>query len=202
MTTTLIPPQPLTALAPDFRRRKTSREDCDCLEQAGRLTERYELIDGEILLKMPQHRPHALTLLTISQCLMRLFGNEFVQTQLPIEVGVSDRTYNYPEPDVALLVSPTLSYRNTAPVPSEVRLLVEISDSTLSGDLIKKAELYARSEIAFYWVADVANRQLHLHSNPKDGGYTVTTYREGEIVPIGDTGETVPVADLFPLTEA
>ncbi len=198
MTTTLIPPQPLTALAPDFRRRKTSREDCDCLEQAGRLTERYELIDGEILLKMPQHRPHVLTLFEVVDCLTRLFGADYIQMQLPIEVRVSDRTYNYPEPDVVVLKNPRKTYRDLAPVPSEVRLLVEISDSTLSGDLIKKAELYARSEIAFYWVADVANRQLHLHSNPKDGGYTVTTYREGEIVPIGDTGETVPVADLFP----
>jgi hypothetical protein len=43
-----------------------------------------------------------------------------------------------------------------APRPGDLRLAVEISDTTLGFDLTTKAELYARAGIVEYWVVDVA----------------------------------------------
>ena len=202
MPTTLLQPDPTPVLTPVLSRQtcriRFSREDCERLEKSGFLTQRYQLIDGDILLRMAQHRPHVLTLFEVVDCLVRLFGNDYTQTQMPIEVSPDNQKYNYPEPDIAVLKQPRKTYRNAAPAPEEIRLLVEISDSTLTDDLVKKATLYATSGVAYYWIVDRDNRKLFVHSEPRDGVYTVTEHTPGETVSVGETGETLAVSELFP----
>ena len=71
-------------------RLQLSRAACLRLEEMGRLPPRYELIAGEILVKMSPKRLCILTLLEITDCLTRLFGQDYVQTRMPIEVSVQD----------------------------------------------------------------------------------------------------------------
>ena len=62
-----------------------------------------------------------------------------------------------------------------------MRLLVEVSDSTLRLDLSTMASLYARAGIVEYWVMDVGARRVIVHRDPRAGCYTsVTAYGEGE----------------------
>jgi Uma2 family endonuclease len=49
---------------------------------------------------------------------------------------------------------------DTAPRPSEVRLVIEIDSARDLGD---KAQLYAATGIAEYWVVDMTRRRLHVH---------------------------------------
>ncbi len=61
--------------------------------------------------------------------------------------------------------------------------MVEIADSTLKFDLTVKAALYARADIAEYWILDVAGKRLIAHRNPISGTYTsVVVYSENEII--------------------
>jgi Uma2 family endonuclease len=80
-----------------------------------------------------------------------------------------------------------------------VRLLVEVSDSTLGFDLTRKAGLYARAEIVEYWVFDIAARRLIVHRDPIAGRYqSVLEYGEQEAVaPLAARDVAVQVRDAF-----
>ena len=180
-------------------RLQLSRVACSRLEEMGLLPPHYELIAGEILVKASQNRPHVLTLLEIVDCLTRLFGQDYVQPQMPIEVFFQDREFNYPEPDLAVLKNPRKSYRSAAPDPTEVRLVIEVSDSTLRNDLTTKVQLYARAAIALYWVVDVVNRRVFVHSDLREGNYgSLTEYGENSFILVLDSKEKVAVSSLFP----
>ncbi len=56
------------------------------------------------------------------------------------------------------------------PQPGDIRLLVEISDTSLKYDLSVKAALYARAGIFEYWVVDVNGRRLIAHRDPEGAG--------------------------------
>lgn len=167
------------------------------------LTERYELLDGEIILKVGQNQPHAMTVSRVVFYLMGVFGPERVQTQTDIEVAVEDQATNRPQPDVAVLSQPDYEYTDT-PQGTDLVLVVEVSHTTLRDDLRTKAPLYARAGIPEYWVMDVSGRRLLAHQEPVDGVYArVTAYTEEEIVatPAVPAGNT-RVTDLLPPSQA
>jgi len=70
-----------------------------------------------------------------------------------------------------VLLKPSQEYRKGNPQPADIRLLVEISDSSLAFDLKVRARLYARAGIVEYWVFDVPARRLVVHRNPLNGSY-------------------------------
>jgi Uma2 family endonuclease len=84
------------------RRKRWTREECRHLRAAGFLPGHYELIDGEIIEKMPKNPPHRIALMLLAAWLESLFGRFFVQTQDPIVLPVPDNNSTEPEPDVAV----------------------------------------------------------------------------------------------------
>jgi Uma2 family endonuclease len=176
-----------------------AREDCECLERDGYLEPgKYELIEGNIIPKMSQKRPHINTNTVIISRLIRLFGENYVQLPGPIDVSPEDNPTSHPEPDAAVLKRPATEYSND-PRPSDIHLVVEVSDSTLRFDLGTKANLYARAEIVEYWVVDVNTRQLHVHRNPVNGVYqNITVLGEQDSVTLlAKPNDTIPVSDLL-----
>lgn len=73
----------------------------------------------------------------------------------------------------------------------EVRLAVEISDSTLDMDLGRKARLYASHGVPEYWVVDVEARLIHQLWAPEGDAYA----RRREVA-FGERVEAVTVAGL------
>ena len=57
------------------------------------------------------------------------------------------------------------------PEPPDVRLLVEVADSSLPYDRRTKFPLYARSGIAEAWLIDLDAGRLEIHRDPSDAGY-------------------------------
>jgi Uma2 family endonuclease len=185
-------------------RKRWTRDDCAFLERVGFLPERYELIDGVIIDKMGQNRPHAITITLLIKWLIAVFGGDFVQCQLSIEVADADRPTYLPEPDASVIMQSVTTYLSEPPGPGDLRLVAEVSDSTLRGDLTIKAALYARAEIPEYWVLDVTGRRLFVHRNPVGGAYTsVERYSETESVATEAFPEkATTVADLLPPVSA
>ena len=101
-------------------RKRWTREECYRLMEEGKLTGRWELIDGEILSKMSQKPPHRITLMLIEQWLKALFGALNVQTEKPIAIPGAAGETNEPEPDVAVTLEPTTAYTDRHPAPEEV----------------------------------------------------------------------------------
>ena len=82
---------------------------------------------------------------------------------------------NRPEPD-DLWLKPK-RYGQTRPTAEDVLLLIEVSDSSIRSDLFEKADLYAESFIAEYWVIDSKSSRIHVMSD-SDG----KQYRKIEVV--------------------
>lgn len=188
---------PDTGMPPN--RKRMTREECNFLERGGFLTERYELLDGEIILKVGQNQPHAMSVSRLIFRLMGIFGPERVQMQTTIEVAAPDRETNRPEPDVMVFTRPDYELTGTRS-EADLLLVAEVSDTTLRDDLRTKAALYARAGIPEYWVLDVIGRRLIIHLSPADGQYTqVLAYTEEETVASQAAPQaSVRIADLLP----
>ncbi|MFN7291354.1 MAG: Uma2 family endonuclease [Pirellula sp.] len=91
---------------------------------------------------------------------------------------------NRPEPDI-LWLKPK-RYGATRPTAADVMLLIEVSDSSLANDLQIKADIYAESGVAEYWVVDIPASRIHVMTK-SDGRH----YRSIEIV--------VPPSPLSPM---
>jgi len=155
-----------------------SRRDYYQMLEAGILTEdsRVELIEGEILALAAQNKRHAYCTTRLNRILVNRFGEGYhVRVQLPIIVD----EYSEPEPDFAVVTEEQLV--KSPEHPTQAVLLVEVSDTSLAFDRIKKARLYARAEFPEYWVVNLRERSLIVHTHPGANGYEhVATFLEDD----------------------
>ena len=166
--------------------------------------ESFELLEGELIFKV-KNRRHFAALRRVLAYLRGAFGDDVLQHEMPIQVSDSptDDDATLPEPDVALLRQPSDSFLEEAPRPSDIRLLIEIADSTRARDLGSKAQLYAAAGIPEYWVLDLTRRLLHIHRQPSSEDWReVRQLTEKEqAAPQEAPQATVLVADLLPPVE-
>jgi Uma2 family endonuclease len=132
-----------------------------------------------------------------------VFGLEYLWIEDPLRLCSPEGIFTEPEPDLAVLAHPAADYAEP-PEPGDVRLLIEIADSTLDFDLGQKADRYAASSLADYWVLDVKGRRVIVHRDPVDGKYTsVLSYAADELVaPLAAPDAGVLVRELFAPEEA
>lgn len=147
--------------------------------------ENLELINGDLIDRMGKRRPHILWQHRILWWLQSVFGPEFVESESPTDVSIEDNPTSEPEPDLKVTAKPIEAYL-TNPPPGDVRLIVEVSDSTLNFDLTVKAALYARAAMIEYWVVDIPGSRLIVHRDPSQGVYaSVIAYGfEDELTPL------------------
>jgi len=165
------------------------------------LDKKVELIDGEII-EMPIAKgPHVMSVHLTTKALEKVFGKgPFVRRQSGLNLGPETEA----EPDLAVVVGDVRDY---AEHPTTAFLVVEVSDTTLSYDRNRKASLYARSNLADYWIVNLVDRQLEVHRNPvadasQPHGFryaTVTVLGPSDAVaPLAAPAAQVAVADLLP----
>ncbi len=195
LTTLPEPPVPLFA-----HRKRWTRAEFGMLASAGVNTEKLELIEGDLIVKMPKNRPHVNGVLYLMFWLMDTFGRERVNAEAPIDVAREDNPLNEPEPDLIVLKRESRTFRTGPPQPADLDLVVEISDTSLGFDLDVKANLYARAGIADYWALDINGRPLIVHRDPTPAGYrSVVAYGESEKVsPLAAPDHELLVAAIFP----
>ena len=156
-----------------------------------------ELLDGDIVPKRAIKCNHSLVQAALFIVLMRLFGQNHVMP--PVSVPIGDDSM--PEPDVSVTKKPGGAYVGQDYLqPGDVRVVIEVSDTTIDDDLTRKAGIYARGGIAEYWVLDVAARRLLIHGSPTATGYThVMQYDEADTAaPLALPAATFLVSDLLP----
>jgi len=126
-----------------------------------------ELIEGEIIKMSPEGVEHTYTNYQIDKYLTQLLdGLAVVREAHPITLDNSE-----PEPDLAIVRLPDHLYRTRQPKAEDIYWLIEISKNTLTIDLTTKANLYARNGIPEYWVIDLINRRLIVHTQPQSTHY-------------------------------
>lgn len=123
--------------------------------------ERVELIEGEIVPMGPHNLPHADRITVLTKLFVRAFGDTHdIRVQLPLTVG----DHSEPEPDFAILTAE--QGRSGRRHPSTADLVIEIADSSLAFDRSEKASLYARAEIAEYWLINLVHGRLEVRTRP------------------------------------
>ncbi len=143
---------------------------------------RFELIRGEII-EMPWHSwVHMGRVNKLNRVFTSRLG-ESVVVSVQNEVHIPDlKPMSRPKPDVALLKPLPEFFGPWAPVPDEVLLLVEISDTSLRYDRTTKTPLYAEAGIQEYWILNIVEQVLEVYAEPVNG-----EYRRTQILKPGDT---------------
>ncbi|MGI8746374.1 MAG: Uma2 family endonuclease [Bryobacteraceae bacterium] len=190
----------LSAEAEPVQRKLWTREECDFLVQSGVLDpQRYELLEGELIQKVPKNHPHVRAVMLLLRWLNRVFFVEGQVLQEPsIHVAPADTPYSDPEPDAIVLNRPYDTFTNKANT-EDIVLVVEVSDTSLGMDTSRKAALCARAGIPDYWVLDINGRRIIVHRNPAGGVYeSITAFSENEAVtPLAASDSSVCAADLL-----
>ncbi|MCC3452376.1 Uma2 family endonuclease [Microcoleus sp. PH2017_08_TRC_O_A] len=123
---------------------------------------RFELIRGEIIKMAAKGRLHSVcNTLLVEELIILLARRARVRVQEPIIL--SDDTE--PEPDL-VIARRSDNYLSPHPLAADILLVIEVSDSTLKYDRITKLSLYAESGIADYWIFNLVEPQLEMHSEP------------------------------------
>jgi len=131
-------------------------------------SQQVKLVAGLIVKKIKtQGTGYATAIVLIQKLLERLLGDDvLVRAQLPIQLGDAQ-----PKPSIAVVMPDVLRYTDLHPIASQIYLLIEIADHTLTNDCEIQGRIYARSHIDDFWVLDINERQLHVFREPSDDGY-------------------------------
>ena len=141
-------------------RKRWTRDECRQLQSLGLIDAgKYELIEGEIIVKVSQNEPHVFVVMQVLRILTAIFGFDYVRPPAPVAIN----EYNEPEPDVAVVARPLREYLAAGtPLPQDIRLLVEVSNTTLRTDRSVKAAVYGRAGIPEYWIVNINARTLEV----------------------------------------
>lgn len=162
-------------------------------DEAGRV----ELVRGRITKMTPINFEHANTLAMATDWSYDSAPRDkvLIRVQTPI---LLTRTNSAPQPDLFWIAKKDYSRHATAP---DIRLLIEVSDSTVSYDLGEKADLYAEEGIEDYWVVNIPARAVHVHRQPQGNSYTDVAVYHGsdEIRPLRHPHVVLTPAQIFDL---
>ena len=164
------------------RRRLFTVEEYERMGTAGVFAEgdRVELLDGEIVEMSPIGPPHAGIVNRLNRMLIQRLGDRVVvAVQNPLRIVPRSE----PQPDFVVAAARDDDYQLSHPEPADVRLVIEVADSSLPVDRGIKTSIYARAGVPEYWIVDVAGRALVVHRLPERGVFRdVVTLTEADRV--------------------
>ena len=161
--------------------------------------ERYELIDGELIMAAAPNMAHQRTQRKLGWRMASTVETEDLGEVFfaPCDVVLSEHTTL--QPDLIFVSKENESVLTDANIQGAPDLVVEIiSPSSTGRDWTIKRDLYAKYGVKEYWLIDPINRTLWV-MRLRDGYLELTgTYREGDTVTASTIkGFTVSLSDIF-----
>ena len=161
---------------------------------------RVELVGGEIIEMAAQKDLHVIGVELTSKAVSAAFEMGFwARTQAPLNLGPIDD----PEPDIAVVIGSARDYIGSKNRVNAL-LVIEVSDTTLRYDRIKKGRRYARAGITDYWIVNLVASQLEVYRDPKYDGLrhgfasTAILHRGEAIAPLATPNSPIRVDELLP----
>ncbi len=158
----------------NLRRRPFTVDDVSRMMEAGILgeDESFELVEGDLVVAAAKHVGHDKIKFVLNRLFNRVAPDDlFVALEPSLQLAKDVLL----EPDIALIresVYDGATKRFAAPRAEDIRLVVEVSVSSLSYDRGVKARLYARHQIAEYWVIDAEERKTLVHTGPSGDAWS------------------------------
>jgi Uma2 family endonuclease len=129
---------------------------------------RTELLEGWLVEKMTKNNLHIYVNEEAAALLRELNMDGWtIYSQQPIVLADSE-----PEPDISIVRGKRSDYLNRKADANAVGLLIEISQTTLMQDRGLKQRIYARAGIPVYWIINLVDRQVEVHTQPSGELYT------------------------------
>lgn len=157
---------------------------------------RIELIYGELREMTPPGPTHAEMVSRLNRWSIKNTDERVVSVRVQDPIGIPEFASG-PQPDVVW--AKAKNYAKRYPRPADVLLLIEVALSSLDNDLTEKAEIYARSRIADYWVVNLEDFCVEVFRRPGSKGYRDRqAYQVGEdIHPLAFPKVELSVGPLF-----
>ena len=151
--------------------------------------DRLELVGGQLLVREPQGGPDMTAIGLAEDAFRAAFGSGWiVRTQGPIALDDDSE----PEPDVAVVEGSRRDYVSRH--PGRPALLDEVSESSLAFDREHKGSLYARAQVADYWIVNLVDRVLEVYREPVEAPAAVYGWQYGALLRLGTTDFISPLA--------
>jgi Uma2 family endonuclease len=148
---------------------------------------RVELLNGEIIDMSPIGPFHGWIVNRLNDFFAQnAKGRWMVSPQNPLRLD----DHSQPQPDI-MLVKRTNDYPKRHPVPGDVLLLIEVSDTTLELDRSEKLPAYGRAGIKEVWIVNLVDEVIEVYREPHFTGYGSKT-----ILQTGDTAQPLAFPDV------
>jgi Uma2 family endonuclease len=174
--------------------RPLARKEYDRMVELGILGEddKIELLRGQLVNKVsPIGWQHHAVVIWLNEVLVRAVDPAFeVRPQGPFAAD----EWSEPEPD--------LSVRRKTPElrehPSDLLLVIEISDSSLRKDRGIKLRIYAAANVPEYWIFDLVHDCVEVYTRPRGETYEhMETLRASDVLrPTHVPGVVIALADM------
>jgi Uma2 family endonuclease len=123
--------------------------------------DRVELLDGLLVACEPQGERHATVVGLVRAALEKAFGRGYhIREEKPIALDEQSE----PEPDVVVVPGRLRDYLTAH--PSRPALIVEVAETSLALDRLRKGSLYARAGVSDYWVVNLVDEVLEVYRDP------------------------------------
>jgi Uma2 family endonuclease len=187
----------MSEMASEYKRRPITVAEYHRLGKIGFFApeERVELLDGELILMPPIGWDHTYSCAALTQAFVLRFAGRAI---LMPSGAVTLDDYSEPQPDFLVLKGSLDRHPRRLPVPGDVALVVEVSNTSLRMDRNRKSKAYARAGIPEYWIVDLVNDLVEVRRDPRGDTYeSIRVARRGESLELeAFPGETFEV-DAF-----
>lgn len=203
---TITPLQPMTATQPFWvpslpTLYRLSIAQYEAMVASGVFTkrDRLHLINGFLVAKLTEYPPHAAACEGVRQAIAPLLPPGWhLRSDKPLKLP---NCISVPEPDLVVARGTWRDYDQRHPEPSQVPLVVEVSSSSLLEDR-QMALVYGGGGVAVYWIVNLIDRQVEVHTDPGPDGYrTVQVFSSDQAVPLFLEGMElgrITVTDILP----
>jgi Uma2 family endonuclease len=189
----------------DTRLRSWTRAEYDQLIDCGffREDEPIELVAGQLVVREPQHAPHATAIRLANRALRRAFPDETWQVNVGLPIALDDESE--PEPDLSVVPGGPRDYLGAH--PARPVLVLEVSVSSLAFDRRVKSSIYARAGIADYWIVNLIDHVLEVYREPgrsceAPGRWAYRSFRRigpaESVSPMAAPDVSISASDLLP----
>jgi Uma2 family endonuclease len=187
------------SMSTNFTRRPFTFDDCLRMVEVGILqpSERVELINGDLVVMIPIGPRHGGIVDRTSRAFINSVGDKaIIRTQGTVVLD----PFAAPQPDIVLLRTKHDDYLSKNPGVEDILLIIEVAETSLEYDSTAKLGLYAILGIHEYWIADIQNGRVLVHSQPAGDNFTAVKelHRDDTIAPSLLPDCRIPVDLLLP----
>ena len=144
-----------------------------------------ELLEGILVRKMTKNDPHIAAARRCRRAIEPLLPTgRFYESEQPVVLADSE-----PEPDGVVIVGSPFDAWLIKPHPLDIDLIIEVSETSLTLDRTFKLRSYARAGIVCYWIINLIDRQIEVHTQP-DSSAEGSVYLDRQIF---KPGQRVPL---------